>query len=126
MSSDNQKRFDRFIWLDPPKFNNVIGEDTYEFFLNSYERMHNLESLDSHGGAYIIYQLNDLWSFGAAFSLDFTKWVWVSEFYILSVNSIKSIPISTLISLKLKFNSMILRLFRLFWALNQNPFLPNI
>lgn len=33
MSSNNQKIFDRFIHMDPPKFSGAIGKDAYEFMI---------------------------------------------------------------------------------------------
>ncbi|KAF3630477.1 hypothetical protein FXO37_28466 [Capsicum annuum] len=48
MSSDDQKRFKRFIQLGPPKFGGVVAEDAYEFLIESY------------GVSYTSYQLKDV------------------------------------------------------------------
>lgn len=60
MSFNDQKKFERFIFLGPPKFSNAIEEDAYEILLDRQERLHNLESLESYNIAYMTYQLNKL------------------------------------------------------------------
>lgn len=57
ISFNNQKRFGSFIFLAPSKFIGIIGEDTYKFLIEFYERVHTSDPLKSHGVAYITYQL---------------------------------------------------------------------
>ena len=60
MSSDDQKRFGRFIHLAPSKFSGVIGENAYEFLIDCQEKLHNLGSLESHGVSYTTFQLTNV------------------------------------------------------------------
>ena len=55
MSADEQKRFEQFMRLSPPKLIGAIGDDAYEFLIDCQERLHNLGSLESHGVAYTTY-----------------------------------------------------------------------
>lgn len=60
MSSDDQKRFERFIYLALPKFSGAIREDAYEFLLDYHEKSNNFRSLESYKVSFMIYQLNDM------------------------------------------------------------------
>lgn len=42
VSSDGQKRFERFICLALTKFSEEICKDTYEFLTDYQEKLHNL------------------------------------------------------------------------------------
>lgn len=59
ISFKDQKRFERFTHLGPPRFSGVIGEDAYEFLIDYLEKLLNLGSLESHGISYTTYQLRD-------------------------------------------------------------------
>ena len=59
MSFKDQKRFERFTHLGPPRFNGTVDENSYEFLIDLREKLHNLGSLESHGVAYTTYQFRD-------------------------------------------------------------------
>lgn len=48
MTFDIQKRFERFIYLDPLKFSREIGEVSYQFQIDCQEKLNNLQSYESH------------------------------------------------------------------------------
>lgn len=60
MYSMDQKRFEIFTYLDPPRFSMVVDEDANEFLIDYQEKLHNLGSRESHGVTYTTYQLRDI------------------------------------------------------------------
>lgn len=60
VSTDEWKRFKRFISISPPKFNGAIEEVVFEFFIDFQERLHNFNLLESCGIAYTFGQLSDM------------------------------------------------------------------
>lgn len=57
MSVNVQKIFERFFRLYPPKFSGSINENDYDFLNNFWERLHNIDSFESHGVSYSTFQL---------------------------------------------------------------------
>lgn len=55
MSFDDPKRFKRFTHLVPPRFNDVVDEDAYEFLINYRDKLHNLGLLELHKVTYTTY-----------------------------------------------------------------------
>lgn len=55
MSFEDQKRFERFTHLGPPRFSDVVEKDAYEFLIDFGERFYNFILLELHGIAYTTY-----------------------------------------------------------------------
>lgn len=60
MSSNNQKWFERFIHLAPPKLTGAIGEDSYEFLIDFHEKLYNLVSFEYHRVTYTTYRFTNV------------------------------------------------------------------
>lgn len=56
MSLSEQKNFERFVILAPPKFNGTAGYGAYDFLTECQDRLFNLGILEAHGVAYTSYQ----------------------------------------------------------------------
>lgn len=75
ISSDDHKRFERFIHLGLLKFSGAIGEDAYELFVDCKEKLHNLGSLEFHRITYTTYQLTNMARDGWGSYLSCNLWV---------------------------------------------------
>lgn len=60
MSSNDQKKFEWFIYLDLHKSSGAIVVDVCKFLIYYHEKLYNLRSLESHGVSYTSYQLLDM------------------------------------------------------------------
>lgn len=56
MSLFEQKNFERFVILAPPKFNGTVGYGAYDFLTECQDRLFNLGILKAHKVTYTSYQ----------------------------------------------------------------------